>query len=79
MHSTMRRLRTWDFRIQTYTSTDRNFRLAFNELGVLKHKLGLSHAIIEKTAYIYRKAQERGLVRGRSISAGTNYRHIHFM
>ena len=69
MHSTMRRLRTWDFRIQTYTSTDRNFILAFNELGILKHKLGLSDAIIEKTAYIYRKAQEKGLVRGRSISA----------
>ena len=69
VHSTMRRLRTWDFRIQTYTSTDRNFILAFNELGILKHKLGLPDAIIEKTAYIYRKAQEKGLVRGRSISA----------
>jgi len=69
MHSTMQRLRTWDFRIQTYTSTDRSFRLAFNELGTLRHKLGLSDAIIEKSAYIYRKAQERGLVRGRSVSA----------
>jgi transcription initiation factor TFIIB len=69
MYSTIRRLRTWDFRIQTYTSTDRNFMVAFNELGVLKHKLGLSDAIIEKTAYLYRKAQERGLERGRSISA----------
>ena len=79
MHSTMRRLRTWDFRIQTYTSTDRNFILAFNELGILKHKVGLSDAIIEKTAYIYRKAQEKGLVRGRSISAVLNCCHIHFM
>jgi transcription initiation factor TFIIB len=40
---------------------------AFNELDRLKYKLGLSDAIIEKTAYIYRKAQERGLVRGREI------------
>jgi transcription initiation factor TFIIB len=35
----------------------------------LKDKLGLSDTIIEKTAYIYRKAEERELVRGRSISA----------
>jgi transcription initiation factor TFIIB len=35
----------------------------------LKDKLGLTHAIIEKTAYIYRKFQERGLTRGRSVSA----------
>ncbi|MDQ6667245.1 MAG: transcription initiation factor IIB, partial [Thermoproteota archaeon] len=34
-----------------------------------KDKLGLPDAIVEKTAYIYRKAQERGLVRGRTISA----------
>jgi transcription initiation factor TFIIB len=33
----------------------------------VKDKLGLSATIIEKTAYIYRKAQERGLVRGRTI------------
>ena len=69
MLSTMHRLRTWDFRTQVHTSTDRNLRFAFNELHKLKHKLGLSDAIIEKTAYIYRKAQESGLARGRSISA----------
>jgi transcription initiation factor TFIIB len=34
----------------------------------LKDKLGLSETIIEKTAYIYRKAEERGLIRGRTIS-----------
>ena len=41
---------------------------AFNELDVLKHKLGLSNAAVEKGAYIYRKAQERGFVLGRTIS-----------
>jgi transcription initiation factor TFIIB len=51
------------------TSTDRNLRIAFSELNTLKDKLGLTDAIIEKTAYIYRKAQERGLTRGRSVSA----------
>jgi transcription initiation factor TFIIB len=69
MLSTMRRLRTWDFRTQLNTSTDRNLRFAFNELHILKDKLGLPDAIIEKTAYIYRKAQERGLTRGRSVYA----------
>ena len=33
----------------------------------VKDKLALSNAMVEKTAYIYRKAQERGLVRGRTI------------
>ena len=42
---------------------------AFSELGRLGEKLGLSDAIMEKSAYIYRKAQERGLVKGRSISS----------
>jgi transcription initiation factor TFIIB len=42
---------------------------AFNELARVKDKLGLCDAIIEKTAYIYRKAQEKHLTRGRSVSA----------
>ena len=69
MRSTMERLRTWDFRTQAHTSTDRNLRQAFSELGRLKDKLGLPDSVIEKTAYIYRKVQERGLVRGRTISS----------
>jgi transcription initiation factor TFIIB len=35
----------------------------------MKEKLSLSDAIVEKAAYIYRKALEKKLVRGRSISA----------
>jgi transcription initiation factor TFIIB len=69
MRSTMERLRTWDFRTQAHTSTDRNLRQAFSQLDRLKDKLGLPDSVIEKTAYIYRKVQERGLVRGRSVSA----------
>jgi transcription initiation factor TFIIB len=34
----------------------------------LKDKLVLSDTIIEKAAYIYRKAEDRGLIRGRTIS-----------
>jgi transcription initiation factor TFIIB len=67
MRSSIERLRRWDYRSQVYSSTDKNLVQAFNELDRLKDKLGLSDAIIEKTAYIYRKAQERGLVRGREI------------
>jgi len=69
VHSTMGRLRTWNLRIQTDISTDRNLLPVYNELNILKPKLGLSDVIIEKTVQIYRKAQERGLIRGRSISA----------
>lgn len=69
MHSIIQRLRTWDFRTQAHTSADRNLIQAFNELGRVKDKLALSDAIIEKTAYIYRKAQEKQLIRGRSTSS----------
>jgi len=67
MRYTMGRLRTWDLRIQA--STNRNLIIAFNQLNILKDKLGLSDSIIEKTAYIYRKAHGRGLVRGRETSS----------
>jgi transcription initiation factor TFIIB len=69
VHSTMGRLRTWNLRIQTNISTDRNLLPAYNELSILKPKLGLSDSILEKTVHVYRKAQQRGLIRGRSISA----------
>jgi transcription initiation factor TFIIB len=65
--STMQRLRTWDLRVQLNTSSDRSLRQAFILLDTLKDKLGLSDAIIENTAYLYRKAQQRMFLRGRSI------------
>ncbi|MCH7560481.1 MAG: transcription initiation factor IIB, partial [Thaumarchaeota archaeon] len=69
MRSTIERLRTWDSRSQVHEPIDRNFRQAFSELNRLKDKLVISDAVIEKAAYLYRKALEKGLVRGRSISA----------
>jgi transcription initiation factor TFIIB len=69
MHSTMKRLRIYDFRSQARTSTDRNLMRAFGELGRQRDKLGLSDAMIDKTAYIYRKALGKGLLKGRSSSA----------
>jgi transcription initiation factor TFIIB len=68
MRSIMERLKTWDMRTQTHTPTDRNLKQAFFQLSVLKDKLGLSDTVVEKTAYIYRKAQQRMLIRGRTIS-----------
>ena len=65
--SSIERLRTWDSRSQANTSADRNLRQALNEMDKLKDKLALTSAVIEKAAYIYRKAMERKLVRGRSI------------
>jgi transcription initiation factor TFIIB len=67
--SSMERLRTWDFRTQFQSSTDKSLRIAFSELDRLKDKLGLSEAIIENATYIFRKAHQRGKVRGRSIPA----------
>ena len=69
MKSTIERLRTWDSRSQVHEPVDRNFRQAFSELDRLKDKLAVGDAVVEKAAYIYRKALEKGLVRGRSISA----------
>jgi len=67
MRSSIERLRTWDSRSQAHSSADRNLRHAMNEMGKLKDKLALGDAVIEKGAYIYRKAMEKKLVRGRSV------------
>lgn len=66
MLSAMNRLRTQDLRTQTRNYT---LRLAFSELNTLKDKLGLSEPIVEKAAYIFRKAHEKGILRGRSSPA----------
>lgn len=67
MKMSIERLRTWDSRTQAASSSDRNLRQALNEMDKLKGKMGLTDAVIEKAAYIYRKAMEKKLVRGRSI------------
>src|SRR5919202_2848582 len=68
MHNIMQRLRTWDSRARIRTSYDRSFIQAFNELDILKDKLALPDVVVEKSAYIYRKAKSNGLTRGRTIS-----------
>ena len=59
MKKSIDRLRTWDSRSQANTSLDRNLRQALSEMDKLKDKLSLSDAVIEKSAYIYRKAMKK--------------------
>jgi transcription initiation factor TFIIB len=67
MRATFDRLRAWDFRIKG--RDERSLRRAFTDLDRLRSTLGLSDVVVEKTAYIYRRAQEQGLVRGRTMRA----------
>jgi transcription initiation factor TFIIB len=68
MRTTVDRLRTWDRRSQMHESADRNMGKAFVQLRTFADKLSLPEEIVERAAYIYRKALERGLIRGRSIT-----------
>lgn len=65
----MRRLRKWNVRSRLHSSSERNLSQAMNELGRLSDKLKLPRTVREIGARIYRKALDKGLVRGRSISA----------
>jgi transcription initiation factor TFIIB len=65
----MSRLRTWDNRSQVHSSTERSLQKAFSMLSRMKDRLGLPNHVTEKAAYTYRKAQERGLVRGDTIDS----------
>lgn len=67
MKQSMYRMRLWDSRSQTKSSSEKNLRVALYEMYKLKDKLGLSDTIIERAAYVYRKAAKTNLVRGRSI------------
>ena len=67
MRHSMKRMRIWDSRSQTKNSSDRNLRTALFEMEKLKEKLCLSDAIMERSAYLYRKAARAQLIRGRSI------------
>ena len=65
----MGRLRMWNNRSQSHSSTERNLQQAFTMLSRIKDRLGLPNHVTEKAAYTYRKAQERGLIRGDSIGS----------
>ena len=65
----MWRLRKWQIRSRVHSSIDRNLAQAMAELDRLSDKVHVPSAVKERAAVIYRKALDRGLVRGRSIAA----------
>lgn len=67
----MLRLRKWQIRSRVHSSMDRNLAQAMAELDRLSDKLHIPPSLKEKAAVTYRKALEKGLVRGRSINAIT--------
>src|SRR4030042_4921809 len=65
----MWRLRKWQIRSRVHSSSDRNLAKAMGELERLSSKVNISRPIREKAALTYRKALDKGPVRGRSIAA----------
>src|SRR4030042_1388978 len=65
----MWRLRKWQIRSRVHSSVDRNLAQAMAELDRLSDKVYIPPPIKEKAAVVYRKALDKGLVRGRSIAA----------
>jgi transcription initiation factor TFIIB len=64
--SILQRIRTWDYRTQTRSSYDISRKIAFGQLDRLKQKLALPDPVVQKAAYIYRKVQQKEIVRGRT-------------
>ncbi|MDH5419155.1 MAG: transcription initiation factor IIB [Candidatus Bathyarchaeota archaeon] len=65
----MWRLRRWQIRSKVHASQDRNLMMAMGELRRLSEKLHIPSSVQEMAAVIYRKALDRGMVKGRSIPA----------
>jgi len=65
----MWRLRKWQIRSRVHSSVDRNLAQAMAELDRLSDKAYIPGPVKERAAVIYRKALDKGLVRGRSIAA----------
>ena len=60
-------LRKWQRRIRLSNATERNLAFALSELARMESALGLSRNLRETAAFVYRKAVEKNLIRGRSI------------
>ena len=67
MKGSFNRMRMWDSRSKTKNTSQRNLIVALSEISNLKEKMSLSNAIVERAAYLYRKASEGQLVRGRTV------------
>ncbi|MGQ0605518.1 MAG: transcription initiation factor IIB [Candidatus Nitrosotenuis sp.] len=64
---TMYRLRMYDSRSKNHTTINKNFYKMYCEFEKLKHKLAISDSTIEKATYLFRKAMNRKLTRGRNV------------
>ena len=69
MQQTVRRMRMWDSRSKTRTSSEQSLRIALGEMGKLKEKMGLSDAVVERASFLYRKSSDADLIRGRSVKS----------
>jgi transcription initiation factor TFIIB len=67
--SKVHRMRRWNKISSNNRSYHRNLKNAFAILGTIKDKLSLSDALMEKSAYNYRKALDKHIIKGRSIRA----------
>ncbi|MFH0748725.1 MAG: transcription initiation factor IIB [Candidatus Bathyarchaeota archaeon] len=65
----MLRLRKWHIRARVHSSVDRNLAQAMAEMDRLADKIRIPPSVKEQAALTYRKALDKGLVRGRSILA----------
>ena len=63
----VQRMKMWDRRSQMQEHFHRNLLQAFSDLDKIVDKLKVSSNVVERAAYIYRKALKKNLVRGRSI------------
>ena len=61
------RLRKWQQRIRVSNATERNLAYALTEMDRVASRLMLPKNVRETAAVIYRRAVEKGLIRGRSI------------
>ena len=68
-HAQFYRMRKWHKRASISTSMERNLAIALSELDRISSYLGLSESIRESAALMYRKAVEKGLIRGRLIES----------
>ena len=63
----MQRLRTWNERLRTRDSKERNLKQALGEIDRMASALGLPENVRETASVIYRRALDEDLLPGRSI------------
>ncbi len=63
----MRRISRWNNRVNTFDSRDRNFRIAQTDLLTIRDNLNIPNGVYETSLFVYRKALDASLIRGRTI------------